>query len=208
MQLNFNIMRRNFLAFGMLIFITLLLIVPFISKAQQTTTICEGSAWPVLNAGCEGGTEPYTVTWIRPGGTTIIGSSQTLDTVGVWQWSCEDSGGTACNSNGGTHTVKVEPNPTEDITIGAIDVCVNTLQTINATGVPAGYSFSWNFGSGAVPSTSTSSSTNVTYSTGGAKTISLSLTKGFSGELCSETCAWEITTTIDVGELSGSISCE
>lgn len=175
--------------------------------AQTATTICEGSPWPELTAACSGGTEPYTVTWISPFGDTLIGATQTLDTIGLWQWSCADSGTTVCNSNGGTHLVKIEPEPT-GVVINADSVCINTLQPISASGVPAGYTISWDFDSGASPSTGTASSVNVSYSTGGAKTITLTITKAApSGEICSETCVHVFTKIIDIGELTGVITC-
>jgi hypothetical protein len=183
-----------------------ILLLPFLAYSQTSSTICEGSDWPELTAACSGGTSPYTVKWVRPGGDTLTGATQTLDTIGLWSWSCTDSGTTTCASSGGTHMVIVEAEPT--FTINADTVCTNTIQPISATGVPSGYTYSWNFGSGASPATGTAATTNVTYSTGGTKTITLTITKNFpSGHICSENCVWVVTKDINVDSLTGTISC-
>jgi trimeric autotransporter adhesin len=197
---------KRFFAISLLIFAIILMAIPFF--AQTSTTICEGSAWPTLTATCEGGVEPYTVTWTSPTSETYEGEEVELNEEGLWTWICEDDGATTCSSSGGTHLIKVEPTP-EDVIINADSVCVNTLQPISATGVPAGYTLSWDFDSGATPATSTSTSTNVTYATGGTKTITLTITKTpVEGEICSETCEHEFTKIIDIGELTGTITCE
>lgn len=75
--------------------------------------------------------------------------------------------------------------PTANFTIPA-KICTNTTLSPNniSTG---GTSYSWNFGSGASPSTSTLLSPSVTYSTAGTKTITLTATNSAGSTSISKT---------------------
>lgn len=174
--------------------------------AQNTSYVCPGGDWPSLTATCSDGTPPYTVTWTSPTGTTSTGVTKILNQAGVWQYQCVDSSDPSC-PYGGTHTVIVEAEPS--VTINATNACAGATQTVSATGVPAGYTLAWNFGSGAVPATSTTPFTNVVWNTNGTKTITLVITKTFSDPniICTDPCTDTTTTTIAVTSISGSISC-
>lgn len=175
--------------------------------AQKSTHVCPGGSFPSVTQTCDGGTAPYTVTWTSPSGATSTGTSKVLNQAGLWLWQCTDSATPTCSSSGGTHLVVLEEDPT--ITITASSTCTGTLQTISATGVPAGYTYEWDFGSGATPPTSTTPFTNVLYTTAGAKTITLTITKTFDDPniICTDDCTKEEDTIITIGTLTGTISC-
>ena len=180
-------------------------------SAQETTYICAGDVKTLTinpDAGnvCGGGAAYQ---WTSPSNVTTTGTTVTANESGVWTWQISCPSNPSCPPATGTHTVNIEPDPTSGITINATNSCVGANQTISATGVPAGYTYSWNFGSGATPATSTSASASVTYSTTGTKTITLEISKAFTGSIngCSATCTWTKTTTITIGNLTGSSSC-
>lgn len=176
--------------------------------AQSTRYICAGSTATftiVPDAGQCQSPATYSYTWTSPSNITTTGISVTTSESGLWtgNWTCSAFPG--CT---GTLTVNliVEPDPTSAITINATNSCVGANQTISATGVPSGYTYSWDFGTDATPATSTSSSASVNYSTTGTKTITLTISKDFTG--CSPvTCTWTKTTTITISNLTGTVSC-
>jgi len=179
------------------------LLMSFVAMAQETSYTCEGTDI-TLTCTATGGTAP-TISWESPSGSTVNNASVTTSEAGTWTWTIEEGG---CSVSG-THILIVEADPTASITINAVDNCVNTTQTISATGVPSGYSYSWNFGTGSTPGTSTNASEDVSYSSAGTKTITLTIEKSFTGSTngCSPTCSWVITKNITITELSGSSSC-
>lgn len=171
-------------------------------NAQNTTYLCAGSS-KTLTASVSGGIAPITYTWAGPGGTTT-GANRTVSVTGTYTWTATDA--TGCNATG-THEVVVEAAPT--IGVVASNSCVGSSQTVTATGVPSGYTYSWNLGAGSNPSTSTSASPSVSYSSVGSKIISLTITKAISGigTGCPATCSWSATTTITVNQLTGNSTC-
>lgn len=197
---------RDKLAIFILILLFLLIGSTFVT-GQTSSTICEGSPDPEVTVTPSGGTSPYLVIWTRPGGALDTTNTKTLDTVGIWQWVVEDA--TACATSGGSHTLTMEPDPTDSLVINAVNKCSASGQTISASAVPAGYTYAWNFGSGASPATSTTPAVNVTYSTGGTKTITLTITKAFPGvgTSCAESCVWVKTKDIIIGTLTGVAAC-
>lgn len=176
-------------------------------SAQLKTHVCSGGDWPSITANCGGGISPYTVEWTSPSSVISTGETKTLNAAGIWTFKCTDSGTTTCSSSGGTHTVILEAEPT--VTINAVNTCAGTQQSISASGVTAGYTYDWDFGSGSVPSTSTTAFTNVRWNTTGTKTITLTITKTFGDDvICSDPCVYEFTEEITVnGEITGTISC-
>lgn len=172
---------------------------------QETSYIC-GSGSVTLTASASGGTAPYTYQWTSPSSVVTSGAVVTASASGAWYWNALDANGCAIS---GTHTIIIESDPTSGITINANNVCIGTAQTISATGVPSGYTYSWDFGSGANPTTSTSPTESVSYSTSGTKTITLTIERTFTGSTngCSETCTWVKTKTITVGQLTGQSTC-
>lgn len=192
---NINFMR-------LLIF---LLIIPFIGQAQKTSYYCGSvdETFTVSCSVCPPGTVVYE--WTSPSMVTTTGATVNVNEAGVWSWSISGGG---CNPLTGTHTVVVEPEPT--VTINADDICINSVQSITATGVPGGYTYAWTFGSGSTPSSSTTASTDVEWSTTGTKTIGLTITKSLPtvgvGE-CTDVCIWNFSIDIDVTEILGTSSC-
>ena len=174
---------------------------------QQKSHVCAGGIYPTLDVTCDEGIPPYTVEWTSPSGVVSTGLSKQLNQAGIWTFKCMDSGTTTCPSSGGTHTVILEEEPI--VTINAVNACAGTPQSISASGVTAGYTYSWNFGSGSVPSTSSTAFTNVLWNTTGTKTITLTITKTFGLDvICSDPCVYEFTEEITVnGEITGTISC-
>ncbi len=188
-----------------IIFILSLMMLLLINiKAQETSYICEGDT-KTLTCTATGGSGSEVITWTDPSGNTTTGATTTADEAGTYTWEITDGGCTAS----GTHIVNIEADPTAGIIINATDVCINTVQTISASGVPAGYSYSWNFGTDASPPTSTLASDDVEYSSAGSKTITLTIEKSFTGSTngCNATCSWTVTKTITVTDLQGSSSC-
>lgn len=183
-----------------------LLIIPFLTYGQETSYMCAGAAAKNISAVPSGGTPPYSFNWSGPSSFSSTDSTITVSTAGVYQFTITDDNGCSAVGN---HTLVVEADPTAGITINATDICLNTAQTISATGVPAGYSYDWDFGSGASPGTSTNASESVSYTTGGAKTVDLTISKTFTGSTngCSATCNWNKQKSITVGTLTGGSSC-
>jgi len=172
-------------------------------QAQETSFICAG-ATKILTANATGGTAPITYTWTSPSAVVTTGATVTANATGTYTWTATDVNG--CTA-AGTHDITIEANPT--VTLNAVGSCVGSAQTISATGVPAGYTYAWNFGSGATPATATSPTASVSYSTSGTKTITLDITRIQTGSAngCSATCVWTKTTTVVIGTLTGGSSC-
>lgn len=188
------------------LFKTLILIFMSVSAfGQATSYICAGAS-KTLEVTASGGVAPITYTWTSPSSVTTTGATVSASVGGTWNWTAEDANG--CTANG-THQVIIEANPTAGITINANNTCAGQNQTISATGIPAGYTYSWVFGTQAVPATSTAASASVSYSTSGSKTISLTISRTIngSGGGCNATCEWSKNTSITIGQLSGSSSC-
>lgn len=92
----------------------------------------------------------------------------------------------ACSQTTST-SITINPTPTSGFVSNAPQC---TGQNVDFTNTGNGTSWSWNFGSGATPATSTSQNpTGVTYSTAGAKTVSVTNTTGS----CSTTSTGVIT---------------
>lgn len=190
----------------LIFFLILTFVLSFDIKSQTLETVCAGDS-ATFTIVCSGGVAPYTVKWTKPNGDTVTTAQLVTSIAGVYTWQCKDA--TTCSPKSGTHTLSVEPNPTDSLVIVAENKCINTPQTISVSGVPAGYTYSWNFGSGAVPATSTAQSANVTYSTSGTKIITITISKLFTGvgTNCNNTCKWTKTKNIIIGGLNGSINC-
>ncbi len=77
----------------------------------------------------------------------------------------------------------------------ALPVAVNFTYSGTNNGGPCGVTYNWNFGAGATPATSTAQNPSVSYSTAGAKTVSLTVT-AIGGFGCGgASCAGGVTTT-------------
>ena len=186
--------------------IIFLLLLPLSLMAQETSYLCEGASAKNITANASGGTSPYTYNWTGPSSFTSTSQTISVSTGGTYQFTITDANGCSAVGN---HTLTVVDDPTGDITINADDVCLNTAQVISATGVPSGYTYAWDFDTGATPGTSTSASESVSYTTGGSKTIELVISRTYTGTTngCNATCQWTVNTAITVGTLTGSSSC-
>lgn len=191
----------------MRVFLLFILVLPLSLKAQGISYVCAGGDPALVEVSLESGfegTPPYTYNWSGPGGFTSTSASVSLSTPGVYQMTITDANNCPAFAN---HTVIQEAAPTLAIT--ANNTCVGSAQTVSVTGVPSGYGYSWTFGSGSDPSSSTSAFESVLWTTTGTKTIDLTISKAFtgSGGGCSATCSWDVSKTITVSQLSGIISC-
>lgn len=183
------------------LFSLILLISAYTLSAQQVSYIC-GPVNKVLTIVCTGCTGGTTYSWTSPSNVTTTGQTVTATMPGTWTWSITSNG---CAAVTGTHVINQELQPT--VTINAVDACLNANQTITATGVPAGYTYSWNFGANATPATSTTASTSVAYSAVGSKTITLTISKVMPGGQCTATCTWTYTKTINISNITGTSTC-
>jgi hypothetical protein len=176
-------------------------------QAQTTSYICQGSTKTLTAAGSTG-TAPYTYVWTKPNASTVSTAAVTADIAGTYSYVVTDA--TGCTASG-QHIIVIEANPT--VTVNAANSCINTSQSITATGVPAGYTYAWTFGAGSTPGTSTTASTSVAYSTAGAKTVQVILSKTIAGTnvgtdvACGATCAWTKTANITIGSITGTSTC-
>lgn len=100
---------------------------------------------------------------------------------------------TACASTT-TQTININQTPTSTFTSNAPQ-CVNSLINYTNTGSTGGsWSYFWDFGADASPQTSTSENpTGIAYSTGGTKSITLSISNG--------SCTQTSTQTVNINTL-------
>jgi len=162
---------------------------------SQSCTYCEGATPLTLTASSTGGVGTVVYTWTSPSSTTTTGATASADEAGTWTWTATDDN--SCQTSG-TFDVIIIGEPA--VTINALDGCAGDSQTISASGVPVGATYSWAFGSGATPLTSATATTAVFYSTGGTKTITLTLTY--------QTCVFTYTKVIEMSAISGSATCQ
>lgn len=154
-------------------------------QAQEVSYIC-GTDTKTLSLTATDSTGVVFYTWTSQ--DNVASSGRTVEaTAGVWSWFAIDING--CSKTG-NHTVIVNEEPT--MSILADTSCIDSVQLISAIGVPEGYTYSWDFGEDAYPATSDLMSDNVSYSTGGTKTILLTVSRTFTGTAngCSDTCIW------------------
>lgn len=163
--------------------------------SQDQCTYCVADDVPTLNLTCtsDNNIDAALSGFTPPGGSFIAGLSISATTAGVYAWKCTDV--TGCETSGSWEVIIIDP------VISAVDLCSGGNQTVSATGVPAGYSYSWSFGSGASPPTSTTGSTLVSWSTSGSKTITLTVTSGDLSTSC------PVQLAIQVGSITGSVTC-
>jgi hypothetical protein len=157
---------------------------PVTSAMTGVTTACLNQAnvpYSVTN------TAGSTYAWTATNGATIVSGQGTNavtinfgtanSVVSVVETTSSLCAGTAVTRN---VTVSGSCTLTPNFTATPLSTCVgNTIVFTNTTtGASGGETYFWDFGAGATPATSTSfGPVNVTYSSGGAKTISLTVTK-------------------------------
>ena len=169
-------------------------------KAQQISYLCSDTLVASITATCTDGTGPYTYEWENPSGDVVSSDEIDVTEAGIYAWRCEDSYG--CTKTG-THQIIIESTPT--ISINSTNTCVSVTQVLTVTGVPAGYTYSWDL-DGGTPSTSTSSNPSVFWATSGTKNITLTISKVVTGG-CSSVCSVEVSETITIGGPVGDIGC-
>lgn len=148
---------------------------------------------PTLTASGSNGTGTIVYTWTSPTSVVTNGATVAANESGTWTWTATDD---VCSVSG-TYDVIIYAEPT--VTINAIDACAGDTQTISANGVPGSATYSWDFGSGATPATSTASTASVSYATGGTKTITL--------DIVTNGCTFQYQTTIEISNLTASATC-
>lgn len=138
----------------------------------NTSTTISYSGTPIAGA---------TYTWNFDGGTVISGSGVgpyqiEWATAGVKNISCAVTSG-ACNPV--TETAQTEVISAATVSfVAETPVCVNTPSTVTFTGMSLpGAIFNWNFGGGTVVSGSGAGPYEISWSTAGSKTITLSVTQ-------------------------------
>ncbi len=155
----------------------------FTSNAPQ----CGNVPFNFTNTGSTGGSWSYT--WnFGAGASPAISSAE--NPLGVLYSSAGTKTVTLTVSGQGctqtsTQSIVVDEAPVADFATTAPS-CTGLGVDFTNTGTSSGVSYSWNFGSGATPATSTDANpTGVVYSTAGSKVVTLVVTNTISG--CSDT---------------------
>jgi gliding motility-associated-like protein len=135
-------------------------------------------------------TLPLTHVWTMHDGSTFNGLNPapvTITTIGNYVVTLVSKDTNNCSS---TYKVPISiGKPTAGFTVSDT-VCINTPVTF--TNTSSSGSYSWNFGSGATPATSSSTNPVVVYNTPGLKTVTLDVTAG--------ACSGKTTKTIYVDD--------
>ena len=164
---------------------------PITVNTLPSTSAITGNATPV----CSSTGNVYSVTatagssyaWTVPTGSTITAGSGTNSITVTFGTTNGNVSVTETNSGGCAGTARtlaislVGCGLDADFTGTPLTVCAGSTVTFTntSTGTTGSTSYSWNFGSGATPATAnTAGPHSVTYSTGGAKTVSLTITEG------------------------------
>ncbi|HWY98453.1 MAG TPA: PKD domain-containing protein, partial [Bacteroidia bacterium] len=163
----------------------------FASTAPQ----CTGAGVDFTNTGTTGAGETYA--WTFAGGVPAASATQnqagvTYAAAGTQTVSLTNKiTATGCQSTA-TQTIDIYQTPTASFTSTA-PACTGTGVTFTNTGsAGANIVYSWNFGAGATPSTSTAQNpSGITFSTGGAITVTETVTNSLTG--CSATSSNVIT---------------
>ena len=156
-----------------------------------STSVITGNATPV----CGGTGYVYSVTptagssyaWTVPTGSTITAGSGTNSITVTFGTTNGNIAVTETNAGGCTGTTRTLAVTLQgcgldaDFTGSPLTVCAGSAVTFTntSTGTTGSTTYSWNFGTGATPATAnTAGPHSVTYSTGGTKTVSLTITEG------------------------------
>lgn len=158
-----------------------------VASFVSTTPKCTGLAVDFTNTGS---TTNVTWNWNLGAGATPATSTDenptgvTYSTPGVKTVTLTTTDTTSGCSVSATATFNIFEGPTATFTSTAPQ-CANTAIDFTNTGTTGGnWSYSWNFGAGASPATSTAENpTGVTYSTGGTKTVTFTI----SDQNCTQT---------------------
>lgn len=144
---------------------------PVIAKPRDTA-ICAGNAMNLTGSVISGGTPPYTYTW-NPG--SLTGSPVSVSPTTTTTYSVEASDHYLCKADT-TVTISVSTNTPPTINASAANVCKNTNDNISLSTVSGTATYSWNFGGGTISSGSGGGPYAIQWSTGGTKTISVTVT--------------------------------
>ncbi|MBI4649505.1 MAG: PKD domain-containing protein, partial [Bacteroidia bacterium] len=138
-----------------------------ITNATAACTACSGDA----TASASGGISPYTYLW-SDGQTTATAT----DLCEGITYTITVTDATACTAD---TSLTMSGIPDVSFTSSAPGCVGQGVNFYSVNNYPPGYSYLWNFGSGATPATSTlQNPTNIVYSTSGAKTVTLTITSG------------------------------
>ncbi|MCH8902898.1 MAG: PKD domain-containing protein [Bacteroidetes bacterium] len=165
------------------------------SSFTSTAPVCAGTTVDFTNTGSTGGSvsffwdfgvdaSPATSTAESPAGVVYSSGGSKTVTQTVTDGSC-----TATS----TSSITINNTPSASFASTAPECTGLNVDFTNTGSTGGGVTFSWNFGSGASPATSTSENpTGVTYSTAGTKSVSFTITDGG--------CANTATQTIDINQ--------
>ena len=189
------IARANFLCSNLILYDTLDVSIGGTANASFTTppVICAGQPANFNYTGGVTGTGTWTFTSGTPATASGLGTqSTTWNTPGTYNVSltvAPTSG--LCLPGTSSQTVNVVAPPNSNFTLPA-SVCMgSTAAAVFAGSAPPGSTYAWNFGSGASPATAaTGGPHNVSWSTTGIKTVTLTVTSG--------ACSSTTTRTINV----------
>ncbi|MFM2284938.1 MAG: hypothetical protein RLZZ543_435 [Bacteroidota bacterium] len=148
-------------------------------------TVCAGSNASIVYSGTAGAPPLATYTWNIGTGSPAPGNVQgpfgvSWASVGPQSVTLSVSQG-GCTSVPVSHSINVLPLPTVGIAASASTICSGQSTSFSTTGAtqPAGTTYSWNFGVGATPATSTSAGpVSVSWSAVLSPSASLIVTSG------------------------------
>ncbi len=170
------------------------------STFTSTAPVCTNTAVSFTNTGATGigtahlwdfgaGANPQTSSVENPTGVSYSSSGSKTISHTVAYLGC---------SSTTTALITINATPVSSFTSTA-PKCTGAAVDFTNTGTSAGVSFSWNFGSGAAPATSTlQNPTGVTYATAGTKIVTLTVTNSGTG------CAVSSTQTININQTPAS----
>ncbi|MCP4437830.1 MAG: hypothetical protein GY810_02715, partial [Aureispira sp.] len=174
---------------------------PFDITSSITNETCAGDADAVIDLTINSTDFPYTFSWDN--GAT----SEDLNSITAGNYTVTVTDGRGCTFNDNYNVISQSTINVDFSVIG--NNCINApiLITDQSTGSTAGATYTWDFGSGATPTTANSSGSHlVNYNSGGSKDIKLTVDNG--------TCNADTTKTIVINppptlSTSGDVSiCE
>lgn len=188
------IARANFLCSNLVLYDTLDVSIGGAADASFSVPaiVCAGQPANFTYTGGVAGTGAWTFGSGNPATATGLGTqSTTWSSPGTYNVSLTVSPTSGlCTPGTSTQTVNVIAPPNSAFNIPAT-ACMGNAATVTFAGsAPPGATYSWDFGSGATPATaSTGGSHNVSWSTTGSKTVTLTVSSG----ACSSTTTHTIS---------------
>jgi hypothetical protein len=178
-------------------------------KAQETY-LCSQGATTTLTATATSGVAPFSYKWINiTDNDTFYTQSVVSGTDEEWTWEITDSNG--CKAFGGHNVYEYTEILGDQVGWTHPNGCVGVPIDIEINPHSNNANVSVNWGTGASPATSPSSTINrtiaVTYSTPGVKTITVTGTSYYPGSACILPCTDSFTFTINVTGVLAKSTC-